>query len=342
MNIPVGLVSLLLTQRMIQDPEPAPGAPPPRRRIRFDHMGFAFVVLAFGSLQVVLDKGQEADWFGSGFITGFAALAILGFVGLVLWETLVEKHPIVDLPLLANANLSTSMALQFVIGFILNSTTVLIPLFAQDLLGYNATQAGLVLMPGGLILMLMMPVAGQLVRHVQPKYLMASGLTLLTLSLVFMSGFTPQISFSHLAWARLLQCMGLPLFFIPLNTIAYGNLPPGKTNQASAMMNLMRNLGGSIGIAVAATLLVRRTQVNQAYLAASASRFHQPFVQHMSALGVITHRNLLSFYQNLQVQATMLSYLDVFRILTVLCAIVIGVVLLLRRVRRNEQPVQVH
>ena len=342
MNIPVGLVSLLLTQRLIQDPAPAPGAPPAKRRIRVDHMGFAFVVLAFGSLQVVLDKGQEADWFGSGFIIAFAALAILGLVGLVLWETLVEKDPIVDIPLLANANLSTSMALQFVIGFILNSTTVLIPLFAQDLLGYNATQAGLLLMPGGLILMVMMPVAGQLIRHVQPKYLMASGLTLLTLSLVFMSGFTPQITFSHLAWARLLQCMGLPLFFIPLNTIAYGNLPPGKTNQASAMMNLMRNLGGSIGIAVAATLLVRRTQVNQAYLAASASRYHQPFARHMSALGGITHRNLLGFYQQVQVQAAMLSYLDVFRILTVICAIVIGVVVLLRRVRRNEQPVHGH
>ena len=175
----------------------------------------------------------------------------VGLIGLVVWETLVEKDPIVDLPLLANGNLATSMALQFVVGFILNSTTVLVPLFAQQLLGYDATQAGLVLMPGGLMLMVMMPIAGQLVRRVQPKYLMAAGLALLTLSLVLMSGFNTQVAFGNLVWARLIQCLGLPLFFIPLNTIAYGNLPQGKSNSASAMMNLMRNLGGSIGIAMA-------------------------------------------------------------------------------------------
>ena len=305
-------------------------------------MGFAFVVLAFGALQVVLDKGQEADWFGSPYIVGFLVLAVVSFVGLVVWETLIEKDPVVDLPLLRNANLATSMGLQFVVGFILNSTTVLVPLLAQQLLGYDATQAGLVLMPGGLMLIVMMPIAGQLVRRVQPKYLMASGLAVLTLSLVMMSGFTAQIAFHHLIWARLIQCVGLPLFFIPLNTIAYSNLPPGKSNQASAMMNLMRNLGGSIGIAVATTLLVRRAQVHQAYLAASATRANLPLMHRLHANGGFTPRALLGFYNEIQVQATMLSYLDVFRILTVACVIVIGVVLLLRRVRKDVEPVLGH
>jgi DHA2 family multidrug resistance protein len=341
MNIPVGLVSLMLTQRLIQDPDPVPGAAP-KRRIKVDHMGFAFVVLAFGCLQVVLDKGQEVDWFGSPFICVFAALAVLGLIGLVVWETMVVKDPIVDLPLLANANLATSMALQFVVGFTLNSTTVLIPLFAQTLLDYNATQAGMLLMPGGLVLIVMFPLAGKLVQHVQPKYLMAAGLGVLTYSLFFMSGFNSHVTFDQVMWARLLQCLGLPLFFIPLNTIAYADLPPGKSNSASSMMNLMRNLGGSIGIAVAITLLARRSQVHQAYLAASATRTYGPLVHHMAAHGGFTPRNLLGFYNEVQIQAAMLSYLDVFRILTVVCVLVIAVVLLLRRVRKSEQPVLIH
>lgn len=339
MNVPVGLVSLLLTQRLIQDP---PKEQAPKKPIRVDAMGFAFVVLAFGALQVFLDKGQESDWFGSPAIVAFFLLTLAGIVGLVVWETMIAKDPVVDLPLLRNGSLATSMGLQFVVGFILNSTTVLVPLLAQQLLGYDATQAGLVLMPGGLMLMVMMPVAGTLVRKVQPKYLMASGLTLLALSLVMMSGFTAQIAFNHLLWARLIQCMGLPLFFIPLNTIAYSNLPPGKSNQASAMMNLMRNLGGSIGIAVATTLLVRRAQVHQMYLAATATRANLPLMHRLHPAGGLAPKGLLGFYNQVQVQAAMLSYLDVFRILTVACVVVIAVVLMLRRVRKDVQPVMGH
>ena len=231
---------------------------------------------------------------------------------------------------------------MLVVGFVLNSTTVLIPLFAQQLLGYNATHAGLSLMPGGFVLMLMFPLAGQLVRRVQPKYMMAVGLMILTASLYHLSGFETQVSFEHLAWARVIQCVGLPLFFIPLNTIAYSNLPAGKSNSASAMMNLMRNLGGSIGIAVATTLLTRRTQVHQADIAASATHFYQPFVNHMHAMGGFTQKNIVGFYNTVQVQAAMLSYLDVFRIMTVVCVIVIGLVLMLRRVKHGEQAVVTH
>jgi DHA2 family multidrug resistance protein len=341
MNIPVGLLSLVLSQRLIRDPDPVPIERKPFRP-RVDMMGFAFVVLAFGCLQVVLDKGQEADWFSSPYICIFAVITLTSLAGLVLWETLVARDPVVDVPLMANGALATSMVLQFVVGFILNSTTVLLPMFSQELLGYNATQAGLVLMPGGLVLMVMMPVAGQLVRRVQAKYLMASGLAVLTLSLVIMSGFNAQVTFGQVMAARLVQCVGLPLFFIPLNTIAYSNLPAGKSNSASAMMNLMRNLGGSIGIAVAITLITRRSQVHQAYLAASASRFRQPFVQHMNTMGGFTRKNLAGFYGTVQVQAAMLSYLDVFRILTIACALVIAMVLLLPRTRRNEGPVLTH
>lgn len=344
MNIPVGVLSLFLTYRMIQDPPASAESTnlEKSRIFRMDYTGFAFTAVAFGCLQVVLDKGQEADWFASSFICVFTAITVLGFIGLIIWETMIAKDPIVDIPLLSNTNLATSMVLQFVVGFILNATTVLIPQFAQQLLRYNATNAGLLLMPGGVTLMIMFPIAGRLSQRVQPKYLMAAGLAVLTTSLFFLSGFNTQVSFEHLAWTRVIQCLGLPLFFIPLNTIAYGNLPQGKTNNASAMMNLMRNMGGGIGIAVTITLLSRRMQVRQNYLAGHATRFYEPFVHHMNAMGGFTQKNIVNFYYSLQAQAAMLSYLDVFRILTVACLAVIVLVLLLRRVRKDEQPVMGH
>jgi DHA2 family multidrug resistance protein len=341
LNIPVGLLSLILTHFFIQDPPAAVEATKRERAkgIRVDYMGFAFAVLAFGGLQVMLDKGQEDDWFGSTFICLFAGLALIGFIGMIVWETMVVKNPIVDIPLLANVNLSISMFLQFVVGFILNSTTVLIPQFAQQLLGYNATNAGLLLLPGGLVLMMLFPVAGKLVTRVQPKYMMAVGLLLLSASLYYMGGFDTHIAFRQLAMARVIQCIGLPLVFVPLNTIAYDKLPPEQTDNASAMMNLMRNLGGGIGISIAAAILTRRAQAHQAYLADNATHFYQPFVHYMHATGGFAHKNIVGFYNTVQVQSAMLSYLDVFRILMVFCLLVIGVALLLRRVDLDEKPV---
>jgi DHA2 family multidrug resistance protein len=343
-NIPVGLLSLFLTYHLVQDP---PAAVEKSRRarehgIRVDYIGFAFVVLGFGALQVVLDKGQEDDWLSSNFICIFAVLSVIGILGLIFWETMVVDDPIVDLPLLVNRGLSASMVLQFIVGFILNATTVLIPEFVQRLLGYNATHAGLVLMPGGLALMFMMPIAGQLVGKVQPKYLMAVGLSITAFSMFYLTGFDTQVDFNHLAWLRAVQCIGLPLFFIPLNTIAYSNLPPGKNNHASAMMNLMRNLGGGIGISLASTLLVRRGQLHQERLASTATRYSPPFVHYMNSIGGFTTKNIVGFYQSVQLQATMLSFLDVFEIFGWGCIVVIILVLMLKPVKKRTNQVAMH
>ena len=337
MNVPVGIVSLFLTYNLVQD---SPAAIEKTRRqraggIRVDYTGFAFVAVAFGALQIVLDKGQEDDWFGSPFIVTVAVICFVGFLGMILWETLVEPNPIVDLPLLRNVNLSTSMVLQFIVGFILNSTTVLIPLFVQQILGYTATDAGLILMPGGVALMLMMPISGFLVNKVQPKYLMAFGLTLTALSMWWLTKFDTQVAFRNLVYVRFLQCIGLPLFFIPLNTIAYSNLPPGKSNSASSMMNLMRNLGGGIGISIAATLLTRRGQLHTVRLASRATRSYRPFVNFINATGGFTRRNLAGFYGIVQLQATMLSYLDVFYIFTFGTLFVVALILCLRPVKKR-------
>jgi MFS transporter, DHA2 family, multidrug resistance protein len=343
-NIPVGCLSLFLTYELVQDPPSVVEKVKAQRKagIKVDYTGFALTVLGLGALQVVLDKGQEDDWFGSPFICTFAILALLGIVGLVLWETLVVDDPIVDIPLLANRNLSSSMVLQFVVGFILTSTTVLLPQYVQQLLGYNATNAGLILMPGGLTLMLMMPVAGKLVNKVPAKFLMAFGLLMTSGSMFYLTGFNTLVSFDHVVWVRVFQCIGLPLFFIPLNTIAYGNLPPGKNNNASALMNLMRNLGGGIGISVASTLLIRRTQLHQERLASRATHFYQPFVHFMNARGGFTANNIIGFYGSLQIQATMLAYLDVFKIMGIGCLVVIVLLLAMRNVKKGKQPVMAH
>jgi DHA2 family multidrug resistance protein len=289
-----------------------------------------------------LDKGQEDDWFGSPFICGFAALAFLGILGMVLWETIVVDDPIVDIPLLANRNLSSSMVLQFVVGFILTSTTVLLPQYVQQLLGYNATNAGLILMPGGLVLMLMMPIAGRLVNKTPPKLLMAFGLLMTAGSMFYLTGFNTQVSFEHVIWVRVFQCIGLPLFFIPLNTIAYGNLPPGKNNNASALMNLMRNLGGGIGISVASTLLIRRTQLHQERLSSNVTHFYQPFVHFMNSTGGFTRQNIVGFYATIENQATMLAYLDVFKIMGIGCLVVIALILAMRQVKKGTKPAMTH
>jgi DHA2 family multidrug resistance protein len=312
------------------------------RGIRVDYIGFALVVLGFGALQVVLDKGQEDDWLSSNFICIFAVLAVLSIAALVIWETLVVDDPIVDLPLMRNPGLSTSMLLQFVMGFILTATTVLIPEFVQQLLGYNATRAGMVLMPGGFALMFMMPIAGRLVTRIQPKYLMATGLGITAFSMFYLTGFDTNVDFRHLAWLRAVQCIGLPLFFIPLNTIAYSNLPAGKNNNASAMMNLMRNLGGGIGISVASTMLVRRAQMHQDRLSANSTRYFPPFAHYMNSIGGFTQKNIVGFYGAVQQQATMLAFLDVFKTMGIGCLVVISLVLLLKGVKRGTRPAAVH
>ena len=343
-NIPVGVVSLFLTYHLVQDPPAAVEATRRERErgIRVDYIGFAFVVLAFGALQILLDKGQEDDWLSSNFIRIFAVLTVIGLVGLIIWETMIVDDPIVDLPLLVNPGLSTSMVLQFVVGFILTATTVLIPEFVQQLLGYNATHAGLVLMPGGFALMFMMPIAGRLVTRVQPKYLMAVGLGITALSMFYLTGFDTQVDFRHLAWLRAVQCIGLPLFFILLNTIAYSNLPAGKNNNASAMMNLMRNLGGGIGISVASTMIIRRSQMHQERLSSTATRYFPPFVHYMNSIGGFTQKNLMSFYGIVQQQATMLAFLDVFKTMAIGCVGIICLILMTKRDQRRAKPVAVH
>jgi MFS transporter, DHA2 family, multidrug resistance protein len=344
-NIPVGIVSLFMTWRLVHESEQA------KREhdavwhggLNVDYIGFGLVALGLGSLQILLDKGQEDDWLGSEFIRIVAVLAAVGIVAAVLWELFMAKEPMVDLSLLSHRSFASTNVLMFIMGFILNSTTVLLPQFVQQILGYNATNAGMILMPGGFVLMAMFPIAGFLSRHCQPRYMMTAGLLITAGAMYHLTSFNTEVSFRYLVWARIYQCLGLPLFFLSLNMLAYGDLPPGKSNAASSLLNVWRNLGGSVGISVAVTLLERRAQLHQERIVSHLTPYSEPFMLRLHQLGGpaaspfnLSPGMMSGLYAQVQRQATMLSYLDVFQIMFIGCLCVLGLVLMLKRFEPRE------
>jgi DHA2 family multidrug resistance protein len=306
-------------------------------------MGFGLIATGLGCLQLVLDKGQEDDWFGSTFITTFAILAGVCLVLCVVRELTVDE-PVVDLPLLKDGNFLLSNLLMFALGFILFGTTQLIPQFVQDLLGYTATDAGLVISPGGFMVMAMMPVVGILVSRVQPKYLILVGFMATAASLWHMTDFNTQITYGHAAMARVYQAAGIAFLFVPINTIAYAGLPKGKSNNASALLNLSRNLGGSVGISIANTMISRRGQFHISRLTEHLNlmnpmyrRFTQNFGNRMGGAAAGTQRAAGTLYSTINKQATMLSYLDVFWFMCISSLFVCILVLFLRKVKPHEK-----
>jgi MFS transporter, DHA2 family, multidrug resistance protein len=332
-NVPVCAFSLLLSGMMLVD------SPVVRRErddalrggLRIDYLGFALVAVGLGCLQVVLDKGQEDDWFSSDFILTFAIVSALSLVCLVIWE-LFQDDPIVDIPLFKDKSFATAMTAMFVTGFILISTTQMLPQFLQTLMGYTAMKAGLALTAGGAATLLVMPVVGALTKKVQPKYLIAFGLTVEAIACWHLRGFTTEISFSHVAWARVLQAVGLPFLFVPISTVAYAGLPPGKNNNASALMNTMRNLGGGFGISVAVALLAQRGQYHHSRLVETVDAFAPARATPSSVAG-----GLAKLEQAIRQNAALASYVDVFWLLAIVAALAVPLMLLLlRRVKTDE------
>lgn len=345
MNVPVGLLSLFLSNLLVTDSENAKREHEAiwKHGLKIDYIGFIFVLVGFGALQIMLDKGQEDDWFGSNFIIAMAVTAFLGIAAMIFWETMVAKEPIVDLSLLKSRSFLFANVLMFSVGFILTSTTQLLPQFVQQLLGYDATQAGLTLMGGGFTLMLMMPIAGQLAGRVQPKYLLTVGILGTATAMYNLSRINSGVPFSTMAFARIYQCIWLPLFFIPLNTIAYSDLPPGKSNNASALLNLSRNLGGGIGISLVITMLARRSQFHLERLTSHLTPFDRPFQHQLQSLthsfggNSTAHRQALGVIYNLaNQQAAMLSYVEVFFITSIACLPIAALTLFVKRLKRGQ------
>jgi MFS transporter, DHA2 family, multidrug resistance protein len=350
LNVPVGLVLAPLAMRVLAARPAAAAARQARvrRDLRFDYIGFALLAIGMGALQIVLDKGQEDDWFASLFISGASIAALSALGALIVWE-LRRSDPIVDLHLFGNRSFAVGNLLMFVLGFALLGTTVLLPLFVQTLLGYTAEQAGLVLSPGGFAIMLMMPVVGALSGRVDARILIAAGLVGTAVAMFHMSGFSLAVDYSALAWARVYQSLGLALLFIPINTAAYQGVPADKSGHAAALINMMRNIGGSVGIAVMTTYLARREQANQALLIRHVTPYGAPTRQvlhglqqaflaaHASAADAL-HQAEAQVYAMVQQQAAVLSYIDAFWMTGAVLLLMLPLVLLLRGTRQPGPP----
>jgi DHA2 family multidrug resistance protein len=338
-NIPVGIISLLLTSRLIQDP------PYLKRRklseTKIDYVGLGFVALGLGALQIVLDKGQRDDWFESHFIVILSLIAAASLIFVIIWEWW-HKDPIIDLHLFRDRTFAVSNLLMFMLGFALLGSTLLLPLFMQTLLGYTAERSGLALMPGGFTIMLLLPLVGFLLSRYSPRWLLIFGLVVLSTALFHMAGFDLEIDFRTAAMARVFQAAGMAFLFVPINTAAYAFLPRDKNNAASGLMNLARNIGGSVGISLVTTMLDRRTQVHLNDLSRNLSASNPAFqsmlqgaTQAMRANGAsaafATQQAYALIEGTVQRQATMLAYLDDFRLLGICILVMVPTVFLMKK-----------
>jgi DHA2 family multidrug resistance protein len=321
-NVPVAILSLFLTYRLVEDP-PAIKAETKKLRkgkLNLDYIGFGLVALAFGSLEVVLDKGQEEDWFYSSFVTVFFALAVGGLIAFVIWELWQVRRglrPVLDLRLFQNRNLAISFGLMFVTGFILYATLTMIPQLLQSLMGYTAELAGLAISAGGLTTLVMMPLVGIMIGKVDPRYLVVFGFVAMCAGLYYSTGLNLQMSFDYAS-------------------------RPEHNNDVAGLTNLARNIGGSCGTSFFTTVLARHQQTHQQFLVQHAVSGNPGYLAKLDALT----RNALGsfasqfdaqrhamhqFYTQLQQQASVLSYIDVMTYLAIIAFVCIPLPLLLRK-----------
>ena len=339
LNVPVGVLSLFLTGRLLVDPPHLVEARK-RRGIPIDVPGLVLVALGLGAGQIMLDKGQEDDWFSSPFIRTLAVVSVVSLALLVVRELRVD-HPVVDLRLLRNRNFGLGCLLIGAVGIILFGSTVLLPQYEQVLLGYSAQTAGITLSVGALCLIPIMPLVAKLANVIAARWLVAAGFVLSAYALFVMSHIDLDVSFRTLTMWRVLQASALALFFVPITTSMYVGLPKEKNEEAAALFNLSRNLGGSVGISVIESLLIRRQQMHQNFLVGHATRLSPAFRDSVAAMrerfmhsgssptGAL-HKAYALVYRELQRQAAALAYVDVFRFLLVGAIVAAFVALLLR------------
>jgi DHA2 family multidrug resistance protein len=328
-NVPVGILSMILTSRMVGDPPHVTAAVERARRGEgggVDVIGLSLIAVGLGALELVLDKGQEEDWFHSHFIIGCALVAAVMLTAFVVWEW-QHPHPIVDIKLFKSRSFATSNLMMLVLGIALYGTTVLLPQFTQTMMGYSAQDAGMALSPGGFTVMLLMPLVGNMIGRVDARKMVGFGFAVISLSLFHMAHVLQTgLDFKNVVLLRVYQSIGLAFMFVPINTLSYVSIPQEKTNSVSGIVNLARNMGGDIGIALVTTLLARRSQIHQATLTTHTDPFHGAYAGRVAAVarGLVArgtpeanaqHKAMGIVYRQLQMQAMMLSYIDVLYLL---------------------------
>ena len=334
-NLPVGLLGILMGILFISDP---PYIRRPEGRV--DYWSFVFIALGLGSLEVMLNRGQRYDWFHSNLVTFFALAAATG-LALFVWRSLTAERPLVDLRLFGNREFASGTFLMFLLGFGLYGAFTMLPLFAQQLMGYTATWAGLVLSPGGLASLVAMAVVGNLVGKVDTRLLVLIGAIFNIASLWLLSTLNLQVDFFFLMFSRVLQGFGLGFLFVPITAAAFVRLTPQQTGQGTGLFNLFRNEGGSVGIAIAATVLGRRAQFHQHHLVEHLTPFAQGFQQRLAEAGhllfgvagrdPVTSGRLAEgiMYGVVRRQAAVLAYIDVFWMLMFSFVVFLPFILLL-------------
>jgi DHA2 family multidrug resistance protein len=349
-NVPMGILSLLLVGWLVKEPS---GAEQERKALlkkglRVDYIGFALVAIGLGSLEFVLDEGQRKDWFGSSMIVTFAVLAVICLVALIPWE-LSRKDPIVDIRLLGRRQFGACWLVMLGTGAVLISTTQMMPQLLQADFGYTALLAGLALSPGGIATLCMMPIVGRLIGFVQPKYLLVFGATVVALSMWHLTGLNGNITYGYAVLSRVFLAIGLPFLFLPVTTASYDGIPPDKTNQASALINVARNIGGSMGVALAQTMLAQRQQFHQSRLVENTvpsdagyqralEQVTQYFVNHGSSPVDAASRAIGWIGQTIQRQVDLLAYIDVFFSLAIVGAVMIPIAFMIKPINLAAPP----
>ncbi|QOZ75645.1 EmrB/QacA family drug resistance transporter [Bradyrhizobium sp. CCBAU 53351] len=344
-NVPMGLLSLFLVGTLVREPS---GAEEERERLlskglRVDYIGFLLVAIGLGSLEFVLDEGQRNDWFGSNMIIMFALLAAACLLALIPWE-LTREDPIVDLRLLGRRQFAACFLVMLATGAVLISTTQLLPQLLQTELNYTAMLAGLALSPGGIATLVLMPVVGRLVSSVQPKYLIMFGAAIVAFSMWHLTGLTGDITYGYAALSRIFLALGLPFLFLPVTTASYDGVPPDKTNQASALINVARNIGGSMGVALAQTVLAQRQQFHQSRLIEHAAPSDLGYQQTIDAMtryfqaqgsnaSDAASQAVAWVGRTLQQQVDLLAYIDVFWTLAIVAVLMIPTAAVLRPIK---------
>jgi DHA2 family multidrug resistance protein len=337
-NVPVGILALILVYQLVEDP-------PYIARLKaglssFDFVGFSLLTLGVGALQIVLDKGQEDDWFGSHFITTLVVIAVVGLVALVVWEWL-QKEPIVDVRLFKNFNVATTNLMFLMLGAALFSSTVLMPQLLQTLMGYTAQKAGMVLSAGALVVLVVLPMVGKLTTRFQARHIIAFGWIGLAAAMYISSKQIDLLmSFRSATLLRVWQYIPVAFLFVPLTLAGYLGLAPEKTNAAAGLMNFFRNMGQSVGTSAVTTLIARRSQYHQSVLTeyTASGRFHSSITVlaiRLTRSGLSAHaaqqQALGRLYAVVQAQAAVLSYIDVYWLLAMGSAIMFVASFLLKR-----------
>jgi DHA2 family multidrug resistance protein len=347
-NVPVGIGTTLAVAALVEDP-PWLKLEAKTRKITVDYIGLGLIALGLGALQIVMDRGQDEDWFGSAFIRNFAIMSAIGIGGAIYW-LLKSKHPVVNLRVLGDRNFGMACVMISGTYALLYSGAVLVPQLAQSQLAYTATWAGIVLTPGAMAVIVLIAITGRIMPHVQTRYLIMLGFTLNALALVYSAGLNAQIDFRTLTLMRMSQQAVLALLFVPISTIAYSTLPKMMERDATSLFTMFRNVSGSIGISAATAYVTRHEQVNQAYLSRHLTPDEQPFqvlqqhtMQTLKNMGVAPAQlaevtgNFID--HTLHVQAAILAYSDAFRISAICALALVPLTLLFSPSKSGGRPV---